>query len=156
MNYEHFMEKALGEARTALAAGEFPVGCIMVHDTKIVASGARKAQLADLGEEKAKDLPEPKKTIRETWTYFLNGQERMHYDQYRQRGLFIGSGTVESACNWLIGTRLKQSNMRWSKQGAHYVMQVRALFFSDRNRWELFWANRRPPPRHRHLRAKAA
>jgi tRNA(adenine34) deaminase len=42
VDYEFFMEKALTEARTALAAGEFPVGCIMVHDTKILASGARK------------------------------------------------------------------------------------------------------------------
>jgi hypothetical protein len=121
-----------------------------------VDSGADKERLADLGEEKAKDLPEPQKTIRGTWTYFRNGQDRMHYDQYRQRGLFIGSGTVESACNWLIGARLKQSNMRWSKQGAHYVMQVRALFFSDRDRWDRFWASRHPPPRHRHFRDKAA
>ena len=42
MDYEHFMKKALREARTALAAGEFPVGCIMVQGTKILASSARK------------------------------------------------------------------------------------------------------------------
>jgi tRNA(adenine34) deaminase len=42
MDYEHFMKKALGEAQVAMAAGEFPVGCVMVHDKKILASGARK------------------------------------------------------------------------------------------------------------------
>jgi tRNA(adenine34) deaminase len=42
MDYEHFMKKALGEAQTALTAGEFPVGCVMVHDEKILVSGARK------------------------------------------------------------------------------------------------------------------
>ncbi len=42
MDYEFFMKKALEEAQAALAAGEFPVGCVMVHDNKILASGARK------------------------------------------------------------------------------------------------------------------
>lgn len=112
-------------------------------------AGAARAQLASLGEEKAKDLPEPKKTIREAWTYFSNNQERMHYDQYRQQGLFIGSGTVESACKRLIGARAKQSGMRWSRAGAQAVLQVRALFLSDRDRWDQFWTNRQPPPRHR-------
>lgn len=112
-------------------------------------TGAARAQLASLGEEKAKDLPEPKKTIREAWTYFSNNHERMHYDQYRQQGLFIGSGTVESACKRLIGARAKQSGMRWSQAGAQAVLQVRALFLSDRDRWDQFWTNRQPPPRHR-------
>ncbi len=35
------MELALAEAREALSAGEFPVGCIMVKDQKVVSSGRR-------------------------------------------------------------------------------------------------------------------
>lgn len=148
--------KAWAEARLKeLRQGQMEM-IIREVESLWVAAGADEERLANLGQEKAQDLPQPQKTIRETWTYFRNGQERMHYDQYRQRGLFIGSGTVESACNWLIGARLKQSNMRWSKQGAHYVMQVRALFFSDRDRWDRFWDSRHPPPRHRHFRDKAA
>jgi hypothetical protein len=112
-------------------------------------TGAARAQLAALGEEKAKDLPKPQKTIREAWTYLTNNRERMHYDQYRQQGLFIGSGTVESACKRLIGARAKQSGMRWSQVGSQAVLQVRALFLSDRDRWDHFWAHRQPPPRHR-------
>ena len=50
MDNEHFMKKALEEARAALAAGEFPVGCIMVHDTKIVARGARKGKHRQLSQ----------------------------------------------------------------------------------------------------------
>ena len=42
MDYERFMQKALEEAQTALTAGEFPVGCVMVQDKKILASGARR------------------------------------------------------------------------------------------------------------------
>lgn len=43
MNHEHFMRMALREAEKALAAGEFPVGCILVHDGRVLASGARRA-----------------------------------------------------------------------------------------------------------------
>ena len=42
MDYEYFMKKALEEAQTALAAGEFPVGCVIVHDQTIIATGSRK------------------------------------------------------------------------------------------------------------------
>lgn len=38
---EEFMQKALAEARHALAAEEFPVGCIIVHEGKIVSQGQR-------------------------------------------------------------------------------------------------------------------
>ncbi len=37
----YFMEQALDLAREALVAGEFPVGCVIVHGDRIVASGAR-------------------------------------------------------------------------------------------------------------------
>jgi tRNA(adenine34) deaminase len=35
------MTAALAEAEQALAAGEFPVGCVLVHEGEIVASGRR-------------------------------------------------------------------------------------------------------------------
>ena len=40
-DYENFMHQALGEAGKALAAGEFPIGCVMVHDGTIVSRGRR-------------------------------------------------------------------------------------------------------------------
>ncbi|MBU0484043.1 MAG: nucleoside deaminase [Proteobacteria bacterium] len=39
--HEKFMNIALQEAETALMAGEFPVGCIMVANNKVVARGRR-------------------------------------------------------------------------------------------------------------------
>jgi tRNA(adenine34) deaminase len=38
----YFMQKALEEARAALAAGEFPVGCVLVGGNTILASGRRR------------------------------------------------------------------------------------------------------------------
>ncbi len=51
MDYEYFMKKALGEAQAALVAGEFPVGCVMVHDKKILVCGARKGTTGDCPNE---------------------------------------------------------------------------------------------------------
>lgn len=36
------MKIALAEAQTALQAGEFPVGCVLVCENRVIASGARK------------------------------------------------------------------------------------------------------------------
>lgn len=41
MNHEYFMHQALAEARNALEAKEFPVGCILVHQERIIAIGRR-------------------------------------------------------------------------------------------------------------------
>lgn len=41
--YTHFMGLAIDEARVALAAGEFPVGCVIVDQAgRVVATGARQ------------------------------------------------------------------------------------------------------------------
>lgn len=47
MDYEHFMSAALAEAELALAAGEFPVGCVLVSGNKIVAAGSRVGTAGD-------------------------------------------------------------------------------------------------------------
>lgn len=42
MNHQENMQEALSEARMALAAEEFPVGCVLVQDGEIVARGHRR------------------------------------------------------------------------------------------------------------------
>jgi hypothetical protein len=77
-------------------------------------------------------------TVRnEQVTYFTNQAGRMAYDQYRARGLDIGSGMVESACKHLIGARHKGPGMRWSEPGAQAVANLRVLLFNDE--WETYW-----------------
>ncbi len=47
MDYDRFMIKALELAKKALAVGEFPVGCVMVHRDEIIVTGVRKGSTAD-------------------------------------------------------------------------------------------------------------
>ena len=51
MDYEYFMKKALDQARKALDDGEFPVGCILVHQNRILATGARKGTVGNFPNE---------------------------------------------------------------------------------------------------------
>ena len=46
MDDQYFMGKALEQAEQALAAGEFPVGCVLVYRDKILATGARQGTVA--------------------------------------------------------------------------------------------------------------
>ena len=47
MDHEYFMRLALVEADKAMAANEFPVGCILVYAGRVVASGSRQASRRD-------------------------------------------------------------------------------------------------------------
>ena len=57
--------------------------------------------------------------------YFLNNAPRMRYKWFRSRGLFVGSGVVESGCKAVIGQRLKLSGMRWTVAGADAITTLR-------------------------------
>ena len=64
--------------------------------------------------------------------YFTANKQRMDYRRYRELGLPIGSGTVESACKNVVAARMKQSGMMWSLPGATGMLQLRASIKSRR------------------------
>jgi hypothetical protein len=72
--------------------------------------------------------------------YFQRNNSRMRYQTFRQAGYFIGSGVVEAGCKTVVGQRLKQSGMLWSRQGASHLLTVRCALLSG---WfESFWKHR--------------
>ena len=83
-------------------------------------------------------------------TYLTNNRNRLDYARYRLLGLQIGSGAIESACNHLIGARLKQAGMRWNLANARALGKLRARLKS--NRWAETAALRPPPHRTYHRR----
>lgn len=50
-DHEHFMKLALVEAEKALAAGEFPAGCVLVCGSDVVAAGSRLGTAGGGGNE---------------------------------------------------------------------------------------------------------
>jgi hypothetical protein len=93
-----------------------------------------------------------KAAIQDVLTYFTNHQHRMRYDIYRNDGLQIGSGTIESGCKHVIAARLKQAGMIWSPEGARFVGKLRTRLKG--RRWDDTIALRPPP--HRSYTRKAA
>jgi len=69
--------------------------------------------------------------------YLSHNIRRMHYDQYRQKGLFIGSGVIEAGCRTAVGQRAKMSGMHWGEKGVQDIMAIRCAALS--NRIDAFW-----------------
>lgn len=76
--------------------------------------------------------------------FFVRHAARMAYPTFRQQGLPIGSGAVESAAKTLVQQRLKRAGMRWSEAGAHAILQLRCRSLTD--------AARAAPPHRPHAR----
>jgi hypothetical protein len=69
--------------------------------------------------------------------YISTNEEQMRYDVFRARGYDIGSGAVEGACKNVVGKRLKQSGMIWTRLGSSSVLALRTTWLNDD--WEQLW-----------------
>ena len=72
--------------------------------------------------------------------YLHKNRAHMRYAEYRQAGLFVGSGVVEAGCGSVIGRRLKQSGMEWSLRGANAIIALRCAMVSGR--LDEYWSSR--------------
>ena len=81
-----------------------------------------------------------RKEIKTEMEYFQRNAKRMRYAEFRNQGLFVGSGVVEAGCKTIIGQRLKLSGMHWTVNGANAIIALRCCQIS--NRWEEFWESR--------------
>ena len=64
-SHEYFMDIALKEAAAALAAGEFPVGCAIVGDNKVVAGGGRRGSSGGAPELEHAEIVAVRRLMRE-------------------------------------------------------------------------------------------
>ncbi|MEO0752837.1 MAG: ISKra4 family transposase, partial [Pseudomonadota bacterium] len=68
-----------------------------------------------------------RKTAAEFETYIANNKDMIpNYAERRRYGERVSTGFVESTVNTVVGKRFgKKQQMRWSKQGAHLMLQTR-------------------------------
>ena len=64
--------------------------------------------------------------------YCRSSPRQMRCDEYRRRGLPVGSGVIEGGCKHVVVDRLKESGSRWSIEDAESVMAI--LFCKQNNR----------------------
>lgn len=84
----------------------------------------------ELQKYKAKAIPS---IICNLPTYIENNKDKIDYSTYEHNGWFVGSGAIESSNKTIVHLRLKQAGMRWSVEGANYLLILRCFFES--NRW---------------------
>jgi len=63
--------------------------------------------------------------------YFERNADRMRYGLFRAVGLFIGTGVMEAGCKTIVGKRLKNAGMHWSKKNANGVIALRCAICSN-------------------------
>ncbi len=68
-----------------------------------------------------------RKTAIEFETYIANNKDMIpNYAERRRYGERVSTGFVESTVNTVVGKRFgKRQQMRWSKRGAHLLLQTR-------------------------------
>jgi hypothetical protein len=64
--------------------------------------------------------------------YFGCNADKMRYPEFRAQGLFVGSGVIEAGCKTVIGSRLKQSGMFWTVEGANRIIALRCCRISGK------------------------
>lgn len=79
-----------------------------------------------------------KEKIDELIRYIKNNAEAIiNYHSRRLKGLPYTSQLAECSVNEVINERQKNKKMRWTRTGAHHVLQIRASLFS--NTWDEDW-----------------
>jgi len=63
--------------------------------------------------------------------YITNNIDKINYKKYKDEGLFVGSGAIESGNKTVVQRRLKQAGMRWSVEGAQKILSLRAKWESN-------------------------
>lgn len=82
--------------------------------------------------KKYKDILLPT-TICNLPVYLEHNKDKIDYSKYEHNTWFIGSGAIESSNKTVAQLRLKQAGMRWSVDGANYMIALRCM--CESNNW---------------------
>lgn len=70
--------------------------------------------------------------VQKVFNYLDTHRQHINYDRFKELGLPLGSGMVESACKWLIQQRFKGVGMRWSEDGFNHLLHLRLAWVNGR------------------------
>jgi len=74
--------------------------------------------------------PRARKEFQTAYHYLRDRTRHMQYADFRAGRLPIGSGVTEAACKTVFTQRLKLSGMRWSRDGAEVILNLRVTRLS--------------------------
>jgi len=76
--------------------------------------------------------PSAHQSLTNLYNYLDKHRNHIDYAKFKELGLPIGSGIVESACKWLIQQRFKGVGMRWSEEGFNHLLHLRLAWVNGR------------------------
>ncbi|MHC4540131.1 MAG: ISKra4 family transposase [Planctomycetota bacterium] len=99
--------------------------------------GRTRELLNDLQKQQKQYRGRRRKELAGLYQYIRTNEEEMRYDVFRGKGYDIGSGAVEGACKCIVGKRLKQSGMIWTRTGSSAILALRIAWLNQK--WEQLW-----------------
>ena len=93
---------------------------------------SREYKLIEKELNKYRDIKVPS-TVCNLPVYLKNNKDKIDYSTYEQNGWFVGSGAIESSNKIIVQQRLKQAGMRWSIEGANYLIALRC--YQESGHW---------------------
>ncbi len=76
-----------------------------------------------------------KEAKRKLIKYYIDHADRMMYKSYRDQGLLIGSGPIESAHRNVLQQRMKLSGQKWTVDGANAMANLRC--YQKSGAWDI-------------------
>jgi len=140
VDWWHVVERLWKVGNLVFGQGTEAAGAWVAARKDELWDGGVSVVIAALGELEPRS-EEAREQVRLLGEYLRTHTERMRYREFRESGAPVGSGTVESACKNVVGSRLKRGGMRWKVNRAEGVLALRCALLSDR--WTDSWDKQR-------------
>ena len=82
-------------------------------------------------------LAEEEAPVRAALRYLENRKDYLHYQEALERGLPIGSGTLESGHKHVLQARLKKPGAAWIAENLESMARLRCAKLNER--WNSYW-----------------
>jgi len=102
--------------------------------------GQTRKLLKDLQKQYQQHRGRKREELAKLHKYIQDNEQEMRYDVFRAKGYDIGSGSVEGACKHVVGKRLKQSGMIWSRTGSSSTLALRITWLNKK--WDELWSEK--------------
>jgi hypothetical protein len=123
----HLCENTYTYAKAVFANDEATYKPLAEDIIEKLKNGEKQKVLELLEPLKNRNLPKGAVNLH---TYIENNWDRIDYDQYSDKGYFVGSGAIESGNKVVLQKRLKLAGMRWVETTAQYLLSLRAKYES--------------------------
>ena len=70
---------------------------------------------------------------KETLNHLEKNSFYIRYDKYRQKGLMIANGPIESANRTVLQNRMKRNRQRWENVGCDAMIKLRVAYQSGKH-----------------------